>query len=141
MEEDPSRFYRISIGTDSELSRADKRADLVTAVVVHRVGCGARYFWRSVNHGPFHTLRDRMIREVLVSLDSARDLLACIAENQKNRPGFPKWAFEVHADVGEEGPTHSMLQEVVAMIRANNFIARTKPLSYAASSAADRHTG
>jgi len=32
-----------------------------------------------------------------------------------------------------------MIQEVVGMIRANNFEARTKPESYAASNVADRH--
>jgi predicted RNase H-related nuclease YkuK (DUF458 family) len=32
-----------------------------------------------------------------------------------------------------------MIQEVVAMIRASNFQAKTKPESYAASNVADRH--
>jgi len=34
-----------------------------------------------------------------------------------------------------------MMQELLGMIRANNFEARTKPESYAASSVADRHIG
>lgn len=140
MKEDPSWFYRISVGTDSELSSVTKRADLVTAVVVHRVGNGARYYWRSFSEGPFYTLRDRMFREVLISLDVARELLTALMEAQKTEAGLPKWGFEVHADVGDQGPTRSMLQEVVGMIRAHNFEAKTKPESYAASSAADRHT-
>jgi len=32
-----------------------------------------------------------------------------------------------------------MMQELTGMIRANNFVARTKPDSYAASKVADRH--
>ena len=49
------------------------------------------------------------------------------------------WDFEIHADVGEHGATSVLIQEVVGMIRASNFEARTKPESYAASKVADRH--
>ena len=51
----------------------------------------------------------------------------------------PDFDFEIHADIGEKGETRTMIQEVVGMIRANNFEARTKPESYAASNVADRH--
>ncbi|TSC59708.1 MAG: hypothetical protein LiPW15_728 [Parcubacteria group bacterium LiPW_15] len=142
MKEVPDNFYKISVGTDSELSGATKHANLVTAVVVHRVGRGARYFWRNMDDGPFHTLRDRIIREVLISIDAARDILAALQVEEKNLPEdeVPKWSFEVHADVGKEGDTKTMFQEVVGMILGNNFVPQTKPMSYAASSAADRHT-
>ncbi|MEK7506005.1 MAG: ribonuclease H-like YkuK family protein, partial [Patescibacteria group bacterium] len=33
----------------------------------------------------------------------------------------------------------NLIQEVVGMVRANNFEAKTKPDSYAASKVADRH--
>ena len=48
--------------------------------------------------------------------------------------------FEIHADIGENGETKAMIQEVVGMIRAHNFEAKTKPESYAASKVADRYT-
>ncbi len=134
---DPNYKYRITIGTDS-LWLASKEADFVTAVVVHKIGNGARYFWQSGTAGKFHTLRDRIIKEVLMSLDAAKELLLALQKaSEKN--DFPVWEFEVHADVGSEGPTKTMLQEVVGMIRAHNFEARTKPESYAASSVADKH--
>lgn len=131
--EDDKFHYRVTIGTDSELL-ADKRADFVTAVVVHRVGNGGRYFWRCVELGKFHTLRDRIIKEVLISIDIAKELLLRL----KQEPSA-KFDFEIHADVGANGPTNQMIQEVVSMIRANNFEAKTKPESYAASNVADRH--
>ncbi|KKU93739.1 MAG: hypothetical protein UY26_C0005G0003 [Candidatus Jorgensenbacteria bacterium GW2011_GWA1_48_13] len=142
MKELPENFYKISVGTDSELSGATKHANLVTAVVVHRVGRGARYFWRNMDDGPFHTLRDRIIREVLISIDAARDILSALQAEEKNfsEGESPKWSFEVHADIGREGDTKAMFQEVVGMILGNNFVPQTKPMSYAASSAADRHT-
>jgi len=135
---DPRAQYKILIGTDSE-QLLDKRADFVTAVVVHRVGNGGRYFWRRfcppAGGGKFHTIRDRIIREVLLSLEVARSILTELKENQKSE----NWTFEIHADVGENGPTSALIAEVVGMIRASNFEAKTKPESYAASKVADRH--
>jgi len=133
MRADSSRHYKITIGTDSELFKGNK-ADFVTAVVVHRVGNGGRYFWRRVSYDMLHTLRDRIIKEVLISLDVAKGVLLELKK-------FPllKFDFEIHIDVGENGPTKVMIQEVVNMVRANNFEAKTKPESYAASNVADRH--
>ncbi|MEK9180033.1 MAG: ribonuclease H-like YkuK family protein [Patescibacteria group bacterium] len=133
MRADLRRKYRVMIGTDSELL-SGQDADFVTAVVVHRVGNGGRYFWRHVDAGKVFNLRDRIIKEVLISLDVARGILTEL----KKFP-LPEFDFEIHADIGENGPTKPMIQEVVAMIRANNFQARTKPESCAASNVADRH--
>ena len=130
---DAKRSYRIVIGTDSLLA-SDMSADFVTAIVVHRVGNGGRYFWRRFELAKFYTLRDRIIREVLLSLEVAKEIL----EELKNQEA-PHFGFEIHADIGENGETKVMIQEVVGMIRAHNFEARTKPMSYAASSVADRH--
>lgn len=133
MRADLKRDYKIMIGTDSE-RLADNEADFVTAVVIHRVGNGGRYFWRRIEAGKFYTLRDRIIKEVMISLDVARGILAELRQFP-----LPEFSFEIHADIGENGPTKPMIQEVVAMIRANNFAARTKPESCAASNVADRH--
>jgi len=133
MKMEPARRYKVTIGTDSELLH-DKTADFVTAIVVHRVGNGGRYFWRRFVLGKFHTLRDRMIKEVLISLEVAEKVLAEL----KQTPSL-EFDFEIHADIGEKGPTKAVIQEVVAMIRASNFQVKIKPESYAASNVADRH--
>jgi len=148
MKADPKRRYKVMIGTDSE-RLADGRADFVTAIAVHRVGNGGRYFWRRLELGKFHTLRDRIIREVLISLDFGKEILGELQKRSQaqslgsptslGKSDFPEWDFEIHADVGENGPTKAMIQEIVGMIRANNFEAVTKPGSYTASSVADRH--
>jgi predicted RNase H-related nuclease YkuK (DUF458 family) len=132
MRADLTRRYKVTIGTDSDILSG--RADFVTAVVVHRVGNGGRYFWRRIENEKMHTLRERIIREVLISLDIAKGVLSEL----KKFP-LPDFDFEIHIDVGENGPTKAMIQEVVNMVRANNFEAKTKPESYAASNVADRH--
>ncbi len=133
MRAEPARRYTVTLGTDSELL-ADKDADFVTAVVVHRIGNGGRYFWHRFALGKFHTLRDRMVREALISLDLARKVLDAL----KKEP-LPEFTFEIHADIGEFGPTRAVIQEVVGMIRAHDFEVRIKPFSYAATNVADRH--
>ena len=134
MKADPRRNYKIIIGTDS-MRINDRLADFVVAVVVHRVGNGGRYFWRRSEISRFLTLRDRIIQEVVISLDTAKEILGHLRTFQA-----PKFDFEIHADIGEKGETNSMIQEVVGMIRANNFEVKTKPESYAATKVADRHT-
>ncbi|KKU91609.1 MAG: hypothetical protein UY23_C0001G0215 [Candidatus Jorgensenbacteria bacterium GW2011_GWA1_48_11] len=134
IEAKPKDSYKIIIGTDSE-ALVSKDADFVTAIVVHRLGNGGRYFWRRIELGKFHTLRDRIIKEVLLSLDVAKEVLLELKKQE-----IPShWDFEIHADIGEKGETRVLIQEVVGMIRASNFEVKTKPESYAASKVADRH--
>ena len=134
MKSNPRCHYKIIIGTDSELT-ADKKADFVSAIVIHRVGNGGRYFYRRVEYDKIYTLRDRIIKEVLISLEIARELL--LELKKENMPAV--WDFEIHADIGENGETKTLIQEVVGIIRANDFEAKTKPESYVATKVADRY--
>lgn len=133
--ERPDFEYKVTLGTDSEKD-SENNADFVTAIVVHRVGNGGRYFWRRIA-GPtkYHTLRNRITQEVLISLEIAKSFL----EVMKQQADAPKFDFEIHVDIGENGATRTLIQELVGMIRANNFEVSTKPNSYAASKVADRH--
>ncbi|MEK9154581.1 MAG: ribonuclease H-like YkuK family protein [Patescibacteria group bacterium] len=133
MKEDNKRKYKVIIGSDSE-RRENNSADFVTAIVVHRVGNGGRYFWRRLEQGNIFNLRSRIIQEVMLSLDAAKEILAVLKSME-----VPDFDFEIHVDVGENGETKLIIQEVVGMVRAYNFEARTKPESYAASKVADRH--
>ncbi len=131
--EDIDRQYKIIIGTDSD-GHNNSAADFVTALVIYRVGNGGRYFWRRAEFKRFHTLRDRIIQEVLLSLEVAQEILTTLKDTRVSQ-----FDFEIHVDIGENGETKSMIQEVIGMIRAYNFEARTKPESYAATKVADRH--
>ena len=132
---DKERVYKLIIGTDSDLNHNDKKAaDFVTAIVIRRTGNGGRYFWRHVKFYPVYNLRNRILQEVLFSLEVAKNLLLVLKNS-----GGPEFQLEIHIDVGENGETRTMIQELVSIIRANNFEAKTKPDSYAASKVADRH--
>lgn len=134
MKSEPNKDYKVIIGTDSQALEG-READFVTAIVVHRQGHGGRYFWRRIKNEVFHTMRDRIINEVMTSLDTAKEILKKLKQDLDDTD----WDFEIHVDVGSNGPSRKLIQEVVGMVRANNFEARTKPQAYAASSVADKH--
>lgn len=137
--EDATREYKLTLGTDS-MRLQGNAADFVTAIVVHRVGRGGRYFWRRTELDNFHTLRDRITREVLLSLEIATGFLTKLEDAKKAAASVPHYDFEIHVDVGENGATKAMIQELVGMVRAYNLTAKTKPESYAASNIADKYT-
>jgi predicted RNase H-related nuclease YkuK (DUF458 family) len=137
VEEEPNSFYRLIIGTDSQARRNNGKSeiDYVTAVVVHRIGRGARYYWRKEKKSKIPVLRDKIYTETLMSLDSAQVIVPKLRE--KISP--TKYDFEIHIDVGPLGPTRDMIKEVVGMVNGSGFEARTKPESWGASSVADKH--
>jgi hypothetical protein len=87
-----------------------------------------------MNNAPVFNLRDRILKEVMLSLETSVEILKILKENINI-----KFDFEVHVDVGQNGKTSELISEVTGMIRAYNFPFKTKPESYAASSVADKH--
>lgn len=137
MMQKPDYSYSITVGSDSEIFE-NKEADFVTAVVVHRIGNGGRFFWTKQFFGKFYNLHDRIIREVLCSIEIANLLINRLNTKLRELNNRKlQWHFEIHVDVGANGPTKSLVQEVVGIVKAHNFEARTKPESYAASKVAD----
>ena len=137
VDEEPNSFYRLIIGTDSQTRRNNGKSeiDYVTAVVVHRIGKGARYYWRKEKRNKVPVLRDKIYTETLMSLDTAQEVVPSIRETISPT----KYDFEIHIDVGPLGPTRDMIKEVVGMVNGSGFEARTKPESWGASSVADKH--
>jgi predicted RNase H-related nuclease YkuK (DUF458 family) len=129
----PADLFSIVVGTDSQTYYGE--AEYVTAIVVHRVGKGGRYFWRRVVERKPKTLRDRIWREAWLSYETAQALI----EAFKNR-GISDCRLEIHVDIGRGGRTRELVEEVVGAIRGSGFFVRTKPDAYAASVVADKHT-
>jgi len=137
VDEDPSGFYSLVIGTDSQARRVDNKDELdyVSAIVVYRKSKGARYYWRKTKVNQKTLLREKIYTETLMSLDIAQKIVPQIRE--KISPA--KYDLEIHIDVGPLGPTREMIKEVVGMVNGNGFVAKTKPYSWGASSVADKH--
>ncbi len=138
VKEDPKSFYSLVIGTDSQIkhSNGHSECDFVTAIVVHRKGRGARYFWKKDKVKKAPVLREKIYTETTRSLETAHELVPVLREHL----GAAKYDFEIHIDVGPIGKTREMIKEVVGMVNGNGFTAKTKPESWGASSVADKHT-
>jgi len=133
MHADPKARYELLVGTDSSVS--GPQVDYVSAIVVHKVGKGGRYYWTRVREKKTFSLRQRIWREAWLSFELAQRLL-------KGLSSFAPLAFnlEIHVDIGENGPTKELIDEVVGMIIGSGFAVRIKPQAYAASSVADKYT-
>ena len=136
MLEDQRRQYTIVIGTDSH---QHVKTDFVTAIVIHRVGAGGRYFWVREQVKNVHSLRERIYSEALRSLEAARTMAEAVYVMFKEEEGY-QFNMEIHVDIGERGETREMIKEVVGMIRGSGYEVKTKPMAYGAFVVADRHT-
>ncbi len=124
--------YNLIIGTDSFLA---KDSVFVTAVIIHRVGHGGRYYYRKVRRRKMESMRQRIIYEATMSIE-----LASVMDEKLSDNGFKELPVEIHLDVGENGDTHEIIKELVGMVRGSGYEAVTKPDSYGASKVADRHS-
>lgn len=133
LEEDSKATYRIVIGTDSQTTR--KGTMFVTAFIIHRVGKGARFFFKKTKHSSIHHLHQRIYKETELSLN--------VMERLKSRgitSLLSEWPIEIHLDVGKHGETRKLIQEVVGWVTAVGYVPRIKPEAYGASSVADKYT-
>lgn len=130
--DEPDAKYRLIVGTDSHT-----RTDLcfVTAIVVHRLGKGARFYYRRRHQPKIRSLRQRIFYETALSLTLAERLATSLVEH-----GASTLDVEIHLDVGEHGETKDLIRDVVGMVTGSGFHAEIKPHSYGASKVADRYT-
>ncbi len=128
----PSSSYRIIIGSDSQVKRDTL---FITAVIVHRLGKGARYYYRKKFQRKIKSLRQKIFYETALSLEVGGMINKFFAER-----GNDEMLVEIHIDVGTAGDTKDLIREVVGMVTGSGFRARIKPDAFGASSVADKHT-
>ncbi len=133
MRADPKASYEILVGTDSSVGGI--QVDYVSAIVIHKIGKGGHYYWMRRREKKTGSLRQRIWREAWLSFELAQRLLKRLSD-------FSLLTFnlEIHVDIGENGPTKVMIDEVVGMIIGSGFAVRIKPEAYAATSVADKYT-
>lgn len=137
--EDQRSRYSVVVGTDSdEIVKPNGHAgsaEFVSVVTVHRAGRHGRYFWKKMSEIKTFDRHDRMLKEAYFSLELAQRVVAQLRDQLNDQ----LYDFEIHLDIGQNGPTKHMIQEIVGLVTGNGFAARIKPDSYAANKVADRH--
>lgn len=131
--EEPHAKYKLIVGTDSHTRAND--VCFVSAIVVHRLGKGARFYYRRRHQQKIRSLRQKIFYETAISLSLAEKLATSLADT-----GAEALNVEIHLDVGEQGETRELIREVVGMVVGSGFQAAIKPNSYGASKVADRYT-
>ena len=133
IEAEPKAQYNIIIGTDSLYS--EKATSFVTAIIVHRLGKGARYFYHRDTEWVGPSLRQRIFLEASRSLAVGGAVM-----NYLGKTDHADLSIEIHLDIGTNGDTKDLIREVVGMVVGSGFDARIKPDSFGASKVADRFT-
>ncbi len=143
LNQSPYNEYRLSIGTDSQVT---KHTLFATAIHLHRIGKGAiGFITRQVIGRPVYSLREKIYYETSKTMEVAAlftpermDGILDILINPSS--SFGDIYFEFHLDIGTKGATRDLISEMVAMASATPFEPKIKPDSYAASSYANRYT-
>ncbi|KKP67159.1 MAG: hypothetical protein UR68_C0013G0029 [Candidatus Roizmanbacteria bacterium GW2011_GWA2_35_19] len=131
---DKSAKYEIIVGTDSQKIEKNKY-DFVSALIIHRVGWGGIYFWKRIVQDRKISLKERIYQEATMSLETSENFVNFFKTN-----GISRYDIQIHVDIGHNGETRDMINEVVGMIRGSGYEVKIKPYSYGASKVADRYT-
>ncbi len=132
---EPDNSYRLIVGTDSH--PGFEEVVFVTAIVIYRVGRGGRFFYHKEKTNLHTGLKQRIFYEVSRSLEVASKITGFLAEEEDLDKDLE---VAIHVDVGEEGPTSTIIREVVGMVVGSGYEAMIKPEAYAASTVADKYT-
>lgn len=133
--EAPRGKYNLIIGTDSH--NLQEQCCFVTAIIVHREGKGARYFFTKKKEKHITSLRHRIFHETSLSVEVAADLSKKLKNSWVKDENLN---LEIHLDVGENGETKELIREVVGMVIGSGFSPKIKPESYGATKVADKYT-
>lgn len=127
----PSDKYNITIGTDSQ---TDTETRMVLVICVCREGKGGIFFTHKEILKPISDLRSKIYNETSMSL-SVADIIRQVVHNTG-----ANYSFSVHADIGKNGPTKVLINEIVGWIEASGYNCKIKPDSYAASTVANKYS-
>jgi predicted RNase H-related nuclease YkuK (DUF458 family) len=130
--EAPEDNFRVIIGSDSQMRN---ETCFASAVVIHRVGKGARYYITKKKQRKITSLRQRIFYETALSLELASKVVTSLAEK-----GYEELNVEIHLDVGSKGETKEFIKEIIGMVVGSGFDAHIKPDSSGASKVADKYT-
>jgi len=136
IEQAPEREYRIIIGSDSQNKESRLTTTFVTAIIVHRVGKGALYYFHRRTRPMVRNMRQRIFTEASLSLQVCGELRTLFEQAAVPEPQH----LEVHLDVGQNGKTQPLIKDLIAWVEGSGYEAKIKPYSFVASKVADRYT-
>ena len=143
MHEDPACRYEMVVATDSA---SDIFPRFPVVITIRRLfgssGKGGRFFVERISFGShrFHTFRDRIWEEAQCSVGLGcliRDGLKSLIEERGLKVNYTM--NEIHLDIGDNGPTRVMINEIFGYVIAHGFTPVIKPEAWA-TRVADRYS-
>lgn len=118
----------VYIGTDSQ--QDGQRTQFVTVVVIHNPGKGGRAFYTKETVPRIKSLRERLLKEVWLSVATALEVNPMLAEESN---------LEIHVDANPNTKFKSSayVKELTSMVVSQGFEAVLKPEAWAAMHVAD----
>ena len=138
IQEEPDKEYDIAIGTDS---MTYSTTQFVLAITVHRLHNGGIFFYKRMYHDKIASLRYKLREETAISVEAAELVTDELFDNGIDvTDKHGNIHFHIHMDIGPNGPTKELIQELSGWITALGYDFEIKPDSYAASHIADRYS-
>jgi len=116
------------IGTDSHAYNS--YTVFTTAIVAHRLGKGATYFYTTKRVKRHYDMPSRLLEETYLSIEMATLVRELFGFNNT----------EVHLDIGYNGASRDVLSSAVGYVKGMGFSFKLKPWAFAATKVAHRHT-
>lgn len=118
----------VYVGTDSQQDR--QRTQFVTVIVIHDPGHGGRAFYTVESVPRIKSLRERLLKEVWLSVQLAMEITSFMEEESK---------LEVHVDANPNTKFKSSqyVKELTSLVVSQGFNAVLKPEAWAAGHVAD----
>ena len=123
--------YQIFLGTDSQLHKNIKSVIFATCIVLYKKGKGGIVFTNKRKSGTSTSLKERLMKEVWYSLETAFELNSLLTKNIE---------LVIHVDVNKsiKYKSGSYINEFVSLVTGQGFKVAVKPDAWAAQSVADR---
>jgi len=118
----------VHVGCDSQ--QHGLKTEFVSVIVLLNPGKGGRVFWSRERVDRISSLRERLLKEVWLSVEVALQLSAVLSEDVE---------ISVHVDANPNTKFKSscIVKEMVGMVVGQGFTALTKPESWVATHVAD----
>ena len=127
--------YEIAVGTDS-MTHGRHNTKFALVISVHKVGKGGIYFFKTFRTGRVDELHQKLTMETQLSVDTADFLIKSLGKRLAHKDS--RIHLVIHMDIGENGPTSRLINELGGWVSAMGFEYAIKPDSYASSTLADR---
>jgi len=133
---DESRTYNIFAGADSQRSKG--RTCYITVISVHREGNGGINFINKEVIKEKIQMRQRIWNEATSAVNTFNELLELLNLQHIDALDTVVECNEVHADIGRNGQSRELIDEITGFISAYGFKAIIKPDAFVAQCIADK---